>query len=353
MAINAYCGLQGSGKSYEVVSGPIVEAVANGRRVVTNIDGIDGELIRDYVIKKKRIDSNCCGTIVQVTNDRILQPGFFPDGELPDQESVVQAGDLVAVDEAWRFWPDGGGRLPHEHMQFFRMHRHYTHPDTGVACDVALMTQDIGGLHRSLKNVIELSFRTVKMKSIGLARNYRVEMYEGWKQNSRMRIDYFVRKYSAEIFPLYRSYGGKNGQETQMDKRQNVLRNPRLWVYAITMIMVVTIASYFIYRFFNGAGIAKHKEEVKPPPQGLAVDVSPTVTPKHPALSDLRLAGEIFIDGQRWVVLADVNGRVRLENAAVFVGRGIGAVGIVEGARVASWTGSLHGKGDAEKRGAR
>lgn len=353
MAINAYCGLQGSGKSYEVVSGPIVEAVANGRRVVTNIDGINEDLVREYVIKKKRIPLERCGTILKVENERILQPGFFPDGEFPDQEAVVMAGDLVAVDEAWRFWPDGGGKLSHEHMQFFRMHRHYTHPETGVACDVALMTQDIAGLHRSLKNVVELSFRTVKMKSIGLTKSYRLEMYEGWKQNARMRIDYFVRKYSPEIFPLYKSYGGTNGQETQMDKRQNVLRNPRLWFYALAMMVTVIVGIFFIYRFFNGTGISKHKEDTRPSSPGAAATVTPSAPAKHPLLSELRLAGEVYLDGQRWVVLADTNGRVRLENAAAFVGKGIGAVGIIEGSRVATWTGSLNGKGDAEKRGGR
>jgi len=354
MAINAYCGLQGSGKSYEVVSGPIVEAILKGRRVVTNIDGINESLIREYVAKKNQVSIERCGSILQVTNERILQPGFFPDGEQPDQKSVVMAGDLVAVDEAWRFWPDGGGKLTHEHMQFFRMHRHYTHPETGVACDVALMTQDISGLHRALKNVIELSFRTVKIKSLGLAKTYRLEMYEGWKQNSKMKVDYFVRKYSPEIFPLYKSYGGTNGQETQMDKRQNVLRNPRVWVVGVAVVILAAVGIYFTYRFFAGAGIGKKgAESVKAPTQMAAMTAPATnvATPAiHPSLSNLRLAGEVYIDGQRWAVLADSNGRVRLENASAFVGRGIGAVGVIEGARVATWTGNLNGKSDAEKK---
>jgi zona occludens toxin len=35
MAINAYTGLMGSGKSYEVVSSVILPAVKSGRRVVS------------------------------------------------------------------------------------------------------------------------------------------------------------------------------------------------------------------------------------------------------------------------------------------------------------------------------
>ena len=41
MAINVYTGLPGSGKSYEVVSEVIAKQVAAGRRIVTNIDGIN------------------------------------------------------------------------------------------------------------------------------------------------------------------------------------------------------------------------------------------------------------------------------------------------------------------------
>ncbi|EPZ1805653.1 zonular occludens toxin domain-containing protein, partial [Escherichia coli] len=41
MPISAYVGSLGSGKSYEVVSSVIVPACASGRRVVTNIYGIN------------------------------------------------------------------------------------------------------------------------------------------------------------------------------------------------------------------------------------------------------------------------------------------------------------------------
>ncbi|MEI7352942.1 zonular occludens toxin domain-containing protein, partial [Pectobacterium parmentieri] len=45
MAISAYVGVPGSGKSFEVVRSVIIPAVAQGRRVVSNVYGLNPEKI--------------------------------------------------------------------------------------------------------------------------------------------------------------------------------------------------------------------------------------------------------------------------------------------------------------------
>ncbi|KDR24884.1 zonular occludens toxin domain-containing protein, partial [Caballeronia grimmiae] len=167
MAINAYCGVMGSGKSYEVVSGPLLDAVAAGRRVVTNIDGIDESAIHAYLAKKRSLAADALGAVVMVKTEDMLKPGFFPVEVESEAGAVVtpgfvQAGDFVVVDEAWKLWKTGV-KIPPEHMAFFRMHRHFVNAETGVACDVALMIQAISGLHRDIRDVIELSFVMVKL----------------------------------------------------------------------------------------------------------------------------------------------------------------------------------------------
>lgn len=54
----------------------------------------------------------------------------------------------------------------------------------------------------------------------------------------------------------------------------------------------------------------------------------------------LRVAGEVVLHGERWILLSNQDGTVRLENPAVFVGSGLTTVGNVEGKRVATWTGA-------------
>lgn len=58
MAITAYIGVPGSGKSYEVVKSVIIPAVASGRRIVSNIYGLNHEAIIQYCYKNKLISDD-------------------------------------------------------------------------------------------------------------------------------------------------------------------------------------------------------------------------------------------------------------------------------------------------------
>jgi zona occludens toxin len=102
MSINAYTGLMGSGKSYECVSTVIVDAVAAGRRVVTNVDGIDSDEVRMYAHEKTGKAFDVLGEVIHCKNDDVHKADFLPYGK--DVDTFVHAGDLVCIDEAWRFW---------------------------------------------------------------------------------------------------------------------------------------------------------------------------------------------------------------------------------------------------------
>jgi zona occludens toxin len=344
MAINAYVGLQGSGKSYEVVSSVILDAVAHGRRVVTNVAGINEERIHEYLMNKRDADPDKLGKIVHVSNERVMEPQFFPDEEKPELDAIVKGGDLVAIDEAWRFW--GDGKLSHEHMQFFRMHRHYVHADTAVACDVVLMTQDITGMVRSVKNVIEFCFVMHKHKSLGLATRYRVEIYEGWKVNSKTRIDDRQKKYNPEIFPLYQSYTGGEGKENVIDKRQNILSNRTLWFYAAGVVLMMAIGGVSSWKFFHRSTAEPVKARPGTVPAGAAPAASvgagtaATAKPDKAVSEVWRVVGAYEANGERWVVVVNAAGRLRVESPSMFHQVGAAVIGEVDGERVSRWSGS-------------
>lgn len=56
MAISAYVGIPGSGKSYEVVASVIIPACIAGRRIVSNIYGLATKSIYDYCVDIKKAD---------------------------------------------------------------------------------------------------------------------------------------------------------------------------------------------------------------------------------------------------------------------------------------------------------
>ena len=335
MAISVYTGVMGSGKTYEAVKNGIFPAIKAGRRVVTNIAGVDSEAIRRYLV-----DAGCpadgLGHVVVVENEAVLQPNFFPGEsapklkfEVPDfvpirelqhyadeyvlnigknftktsfqlllpelaklkernidigsclvaaalrewktfqadwfygcppgeafaqlpelGPSIVQPGDFVVIDEAWRYWSDLD-KLTAEHMNFFRMHRHYV-DSKGVACDLLVIIQDFASLNRFLRGVCELVLIFQKLKVLGFASRYRVEIYEGKPSKRTLVSTSPMQKYDSAIFPLYKSYDGVNGQESSTDSRQNLLKNKWFLSVMIPAILLFIYLGYRSYLYVHG-----------------------------------------------------------------------------------------------------
>lgn len=350
MPINVYTGLMRSGKSYEVVSQVIVEAIAQGRRVVTNVDGISNDLVRAYVAEKRKLEPEKLGTVVHVTNEDVFKPEFLPfydDHKAAHTDTIVQPGDLVAIDEAWRFW-GSDCKLHKNHKSFFLEHGHFTHPETGVACDLVLMIQDMGTLHRFVKNVVAFSFRTHKKVSLGLGNTYSVSMWEGYKMNKATLIGNWVRRYNKEVFPLYSSFkGGAEGKTVNVDKRQNVLANPRLWVVVGLCVLGGVWGFRNVWKFFHPEDPAKVEAKADGGKGGTGPGTSPAGGPapavKVPAVpmasENWRIAGSLGKAGEGFVLLVDGSGRVRIERPFGFRNGGLMAEGEIDGEKVTTYSG--------------
>ncbi len=319
MAINAYTGLMGSGKSYEVVSNVIVPAVLAGRRVVTNIDGIDANAIRAYCIDVKKAAPESLGPVVPISNPTVLKDDFFPNETRPDLESLVRPGDLVAIDEAWEFW-SVSHKISPEHMRFF---------------------QSITDLHRQLRSVIEITFVTKKLKALGLGNSYRLEMFDGSRLTKAARLGSSTMTYDKAVFPLYQSYAGGKGKERAIDTRQNMLRSPKLWMTAAFFLCCWIGIGVFLWRFFH----PKTEESLTNTANSDATPSAPAgvpleYTPRLPSFSERwRIAGQYSVAGRRYVVLSDNTGRLRVESPLVFRNSGLAIIGEVDGQVVTTWSG--------------
>jgi zona occludens toxin len=319
MAINAYTGLMGSGKSYEVVENVTLPALSEGRRVVTNVAGLNQEEIAAYIQETKGVGRDKQGVIVQVSTDDLLLPNFFPrevkEGQVrPD--SVLLPGDLLIVDECWRLWPSGS-KVPAAHMEFFRMHRHFADPATNVTCDIALIVQDIGDLARPLKVVVENTYVMRKKKLFGSSSKYQVFVYQSYR-TSKKPLSRFDRKYNKQIFPLYQSYSqsGGIGKEVPIDERGNIFKS---WTFRVGVPAGVVLMIFLLvglYKFFH------RYDKPKQPAVGQVSGAKPN-TPSMPApakspvkadegLSDRwRLSGFYYYGDRPAFVLVDSTGRHR------------------------------------------
>lgn len=348
MPINAYTGLMGSGKTYEVVGFVILPALLKGRRVVTNIEGLDYEKITNY-LHAKHPDVEL-GELLLVTNDQIAAEGFFPcrDG---DEDATVKGGDMVCIDEAWRFFGTST-KIRASTQVFLREHRHYTNPETKVSCDLALMLQSIGDLHRTVKAVVELSFRTFKLKTVGLNKRYRLDMFEGTNQKISMRANTWQKAYDPAIFGLYSSYAAGSGKELAIDGRQNVLKDPRIWAMAAGVVLLMAAGGFGLNYLFSRYKTPKVEAQAAAPgaAPGAAVpgraaapSALPAPAPKAVDSTEWRLAGRIVTGRGERAVMVGAGSRVRVEDPALFVGYGWDRRAMIDGERISAWSGPVVG----------
>jgi zona occludens toxin len=344
MAINVYTGLMGSGKSYECVSSVIVPAVKAGRRVVTNVDGIDNDAIRAYCQDKYGIAPEQLGSVVHCKNEDVSKADFLPYGENVD--TFCQPGDIICIDEAWRFWGTDNKKLLTEHKVFFREHRHYVHPDTKVCCDLVLMVQHISDLHRVLKVVVEVTFRTSKIKPLGLNKIYRVEMWQGSSLVKKDRVAVENKRYDPQIFPLYSSYTGGAGKELQVDNRQNILKNPWLWLKVLFFLGLATFGIYNSLAFFSSQTTSDKPENSNTYTDFKTLSALPESAsvalpqPRKTVSTSWRLVGTMQSGKTAYTIIQSSDGRIRLEHPSNFQNSGSTAIGEVDGERITSWTGS-------------
>ena len=331
MAINAYTGLMGSGKTYEVVSSVILPAIKAGRDVVTNIYGLNAGLVYKHL---QQPDKGCeFGKIRIVQNEDVEKPDFFPSSE-SDKTSVVRQGNLVAIDEAWRFW--GANKWPVEHMVFFREHRHYIDAK-GISCDMALMVQDITDLDKRLKNVIEMSFGFTKLKSLGFTSRYRIEVYEGSKLFKSKRTSWSSKTYNKKIFPLYKSYASDSvqGVEKSIDGRQNMLKTGAFVFPVLIAVALIVAGAYKLTDFFNPDRV-NPKEKITAQPGGAQPSFNvpagtppprlpPTYTAPESSPALASIAGSIVIGRDTWLVLNTPEG-MRIASPSLAYSHGVSAI---------------------------
>lgn len=353
MAITAYIGINGSGKSYECVSNVIVNGVLTGRRVVTNIVGIQPELIREYCITEHKADGQRLGTVIAVTDEQCTQADFLPfkgkDGKCTTH-TLCQAGDLIVLDELWRLF--GSGHKMTEHQQsFFAEHRHFTHPETGVSCDFAFMSQELSGVSRFIRDRTDKTFRMKKLNGIGLNNNYRVDVYDGHKLVKAALISSYQNRYKSKVFPLYKSHDGGNGKELVVDKRQSMLTRKFLIIRVVIPLVLFVCGMVYLVSYFRGPG-----QKPEPPPAQSTV-VQTASDPADAAYqrltqaggqadykrvsgtSDYRIAGRLSRRGRDYVILQAPDGRLRFEAATLFSEEDGFLSGHIDGQAVTLFTG--------------
>lgn len=383
MAIKLYTGPMGSGKTYEVASVVIYNALKMGRRVISNIAGLNYEKYKELILEEDP-ENTKIGEIVSVSHETILNPAFWltdyekkrffeydketgfilVQGHEPlDPNHRIQPGDLFVPDEIWRFWngfnakADDGTKRPPEVLNFYRMHRHFVHPDTGITCDVALITQDPLDLSRGVRNVVTEMYRMSKLTALGTDSRYRVDVY-GSARTTKEPLRALQRTYNSKYFELYQSHSqktddGADAKEINIDKRGNIFGGMLFRVVLPSAMILGIIGFKMLSNFFDPesrddvAQASENKEETIPTQQTPKI-ITSTSSPlqanqPQPIVieQNRRIIGTFTRDGVTFYLVKSSDGTIRhIYNPDVTV-YGIDKAISYEGITVNSWD-TLH-----------
>ena len=357
MAITAYCGPPGSGKSYALVSEVIIPAVAAGRRVLTNVSGIKPDAVRELAGKRKgAVEADKLGEVSSFDGLASLGPDFWPTEGKPDSASGLRPGDLLVMDEVRLYWP-ASAAFPKHINDFLRFHRHWVAAD-GTSTDIVLASQLLTDFHRDYRGLIERNFRFKKLNSLGLGRSVVWNMWEGAAQRKNEQVSNGVVRLSPDVWKVYGSYrGNAEGVEQKTDRRANVLASPKLWALVAALVVMMSGAIYFLRDLFSGPDPVKVAQgetatsdappsSAAPPPRIPGGSERGALPPPAPPISDdWRIAGTVKdASGDELLVLVDAEGNVRMESrsSAIELG-GRPHLVLAEGERVLASSGVKNG----------
>lgn len=300
MSIKLYCGIMGSGKTYEVVSEVILGSLRRGRRVISNIAGLNYEVMCS-LLSEEGLSRNLIGELVCVSHDQVKDPLFWrtDTDDQTGRQPFIAKGDVVCLDENWRFWngysarDDDGNKLPPEVKNFFRMHRQFPDPVTGFTCEIALISQDVSDFSRFVRGVVEQIFVMSKLTQLGLDSRYRVDIYQ--RKITRVPLRSIQRSYDAKYFGCYKSHsqgdeGGAKVVESSADNRGNILHGPLLKVGVPLAILLIIGGVYGISRFLHPKKPDQQNDAKKNVPAAAAPAVS-SVRPAAPVSAEWRVLG--------------------------------------------------------------
>jgi len=333
MAITAFTGPPGSGKSHALVKDVILPAVLAGRRVLTNIDGINPDAIRGYCLQRVD-DASRLGEVITFHGDDALKPGFFPDESTGTAETFVRGGDLVVFDEWALTFPSRRKPQPGCNVEaFLRWHRHLTGPG-GQATDVAIGTQVPADVNMNYRALIARSYKFKKLTALGAEGSYAWSLFDGHLQPKGGHYRNGTGKYDPEVFPLYASSSAaKDGTHVELrtNKKDSIWSGWQAWAAIIGPVLLFlggAIGLWWVWGDDEAAAAVAASSAV--PPGSAAAAPAPVVVPKSP----WRIVGHIQgNDGVR-VIVSDDKGTVRVLTPGAFDFEGGRPIsGLVDGQR--------------------
>lgn len=307
--IFSYSGKPGGGKTYEAFRVAVLLKLAEGRNVVTNIVGLDESAIAGYIIDKMGVDPDKVGQLKSVSDEQVIADNFFYYKGANADDTIVQPGDVVVIDEVWRVFKDVK-KIGERRESFIAEHRHFV-GDDGKPCELHVINQDVTEIPKFIKARLEACYQMTKLSAAGANNRYRVDVFSSPKMYKKQLLGTSYGKYDKEIYSLYKSFDGNFTDFGKLDSRTNGFKSFKFLGLVGLLIFILVTKSGDIYRFFTtGSSKPQEQEEKKSitrnNPQNVApiTEMDPDAKAKalhqgfNPDVANLMLSKELYLCGK-------------------------------------------------------
>jgi len=226
--IIGYVGTPGSGKSYEAVL-LILDNLQKGRKIYTNIDGIDLPECREMI--------KCYTGLSDLA--MTIQLNHLTHDESQEFWLHSAPGSLIVIDEVHKLFSNRDWQSEKNKSFSFwaSTHRHHGY-------DVYLITQDIAKVDSHVRSLLEWTYVFKKINFLGskVNRKYICFAYSGEDAHGPP-LKKQIRTYNSKVFRCYQSYASKDVKELQVMQHVNILKHPVF--YAIPVALIFTLYMFF------------------------------------------------------------------------------------------------------------
>lgn len=239
-----YEGTPGSGKTYDIVV-KIVANLAKGRKVYTNIDGLDDVACLEMIkFKAKMDDFDIKEKLVHFTTE---QAKNFWD--------YLEPGCMVVIDEAHKIFNarDWQSKENRKCADWCSTARH-----EGI--EAVFVTQKIEKVDSQIRSLTEWTYRYKKINFMGslINKSYLCFAYAG--DDTTTPISKKAGRYNKEYFRCYKSYAGKDIKELDIQTHANILKHPIFFMIPIALLATAYFLSQSSLASGDILGVSKIKK---------------------------------------------------------------------------------------------
>lgn len=235
-------GLPRSGKSYEACVHHILPALKEGRRIVTNIEGINHKKFAELSSLPLPVVEMLL-TCIYHEEEQSLEGRYRKQKESILTESGKDS--LVVIDEIQNLFPSGRDKLTDDWQRYITEHGH-------DGLDIVLMGQDRRDCHVIWRRRIQRVITFTKQTAVGRDGHYTWAAYEATRPEVFRKISSGSRSYESKYFGLYKSHtAGTKNKDAYGDDRINIFKKPAFKFGIPAAVAVGAYAVHFLMGFFD------------------------------------------------------------------------------------------------------